>query len=849
MSEIKTWPGWECVKLLGAGSYGKVYEIEKEEFGKKYSAALKVISIPKDQSEVKNALSEGMDKESVSTYFKSIVQRITNEFALMSDMKGFTNIVSYQDHMVVERKNEIGWDILIRMELLKPLKDYFSEIQPTEKNVIQLGIDLCKAIELCWNNKIIHRDIKPENVFVSSYGDYKLGDFGVARSVENNMTQGTFAGTVKYMAPEVYFGGNYGHTADIYSIGMILYQYLNNGRGPFLPPSGQFLADDVEIAKNRRMGGEALPEPVNGSYELKRIVLKALKYNSYSRYQMASEFRAELEKCLQGNASSNNTAGFSNDLNGKNSESTLHINDLTGGNTLYSTAPTEDSSLSNDDLRNAYINKNNNNVGIESKKILIIIAIVIALLLFVGVITIAAVLLFNNNSSGDKTIDNSSHSVENSVNNSDESTYTEKIDIEKELELAYMNSEMILHSVYNAIDDWGKDSLDDSEKTYDMKNISDTEILKSVYNLCSDDFMRESREFVREGTQIGYYYSEEEIEDIIRVFVSDNRDISGLDLSSVGFYRYKDGYINMGEENVTYHRPYLEDLYVNDDGFITAIVGLYDKSSSYDNGYSRKKSERIAVLEKNPYVNEASPMPFYFSISRIEEGRWDSGDEHDTPYNTQSQLNILKEFFQSSPQESGYSLNIIPEDENNSENYDLLTLFFKETKSPVSFVTSEESGHSSGYGYMCYINDKIVKTENFDYCYVSSSGMVILEHAGMGRELKFFKPVKYDGLTSYTYTEIGRQDIQFTPDIEYTYTLYNVECSEEEFFSEINKYFDKGGYINITNQKNEHNKYPIIESNLNEKMTTEYVKESSKELFLNSDLYYDKIIEFDLSGF
>ena len=91
---INTWPRWEGVGLLGEGSFGKVYEIQKKEFGTTYKAALKVITIPPAQSDIKAAYAEGMDKQSVTNYFQSVVEDIVEEFALMSQLKGNSNIVS-----------------------------------------------------------------------------------------------------------------------------------------------------------------------------------------------------------------------------------------------------------------------------------------------------------------------------------------------------------------------------------------------------------------------------------------------------------------------------------------------------------------------------------------------------------------------------------------------------------------------------------------------------------------------------------------------------------------------------------------------------------------------------------
>lgn len=323
MSEINTWPGWECVRLIGSGSYGKVYEIKKNEYGKTYSAALKVITIPQNKAEINNAFDEGMDKESVTNYFRSFVDKIADEVALMYDLKGYTNIVSYQDHKVIEHEDEIRWDILIRMELLIPLQTYCNQKKLTEKEILKLGCDICRALELCWKTKIIHRDIKPANIFINKYGDFELGDFGIARTVENELTTGSFAGTETYMAPEVYMGRQYGHKADIYSLSLVLYRYLNQNRMPFLP-FGNLLAGDIEQAKKNRMNGEPIPAPVNGSRELKKVVLKALSYNPDNRFQTAAEFRIALENCCKNNSVDNENS-FTNVNIAENDEKTSKI--------------------------------------------------------------------------------------------------------------------------------------------------------------------------------------------------------------------------------------------------------------------------------------------------------------------------------------------------------------------------------------------------------------------------------------------------------------------------------------------------------------------------------------------
>ena len=87
---------WKLTRLIGEGSFGKVFEAEREDFGATYKAAIKIITIPQSQSEAQSARSEGMDDASVTAYFRSFVEEIVKEFELMSKLKGTANVVSYE---------------------------------------------------------------------------------------------------------------------------------------------------------------------------------------------------------------------------------------------------------------------------------------------------------------------------------------------------------------------------------------------------------------------------------------------------------------------------------------------------------------------------------------------------------------------------------------------------------------------------------------------------------------------------------------------------------------------------------------------------------------------------------
>ena len=290
---------WKICRELGQGSYGTVYEIQREDFGGVYKAALKVITVPQSGKELQSVLDEGMTPPQAKQYFYSVVEDIGRECAIMSRLKGTGNIVSYEDHAVLRHPDGIGWDILIRMELLHPLLPYVYEHPMARRDIIRLGIDICKALELCQRYNIIHRDIKPENIFISDNRDYKLGDFGIARTIERTSSGLSKKGTYSYMAPEVYAGKEYGFSVDTYSLGLVLYRMLNKNRGPFLPqPPEAITFSSREQALARRMSGEALPRPFYGEGRLGEIVLKACAFDPKDRYSSPQQLRQELEAIL-----------------------------------------------------------------------------------------------------------------------------------------------------------------------------------------------------------------------------------------------------------------------------------------------------------------------------------------------------------------------------------------------------------------------------------------------------------------------------------------------------------------------------------------------------------------------
>ena len=303
MDEInKVWSHWKTEEVIGQGGFGTVYKVKRETFDKVSYGAVKVIKIPSNQAEVDEMTTSGLNEASIKNYYKDMVYQLLDEIKMMENLKSASHVVNIEDYEIIENKDSIGWTIFIRMELLTNLPKYMKEHPLTQNDVATLGVQICKALEYCQQNNIIHRDIKPGNIFVTNFGEYKLGDFGISREIEQTNATLSQKGTKSYMAPEMIRMEKYGKSVDTYALGLTMYEILNYGRIPFLPAYPEpFYPKDREEAMLKRLTGETFPPASLADEKMNYILCKACDANIKERYQTATEMKADLEAYLQGN--------------------------------------------------------------------------------------------------------------------------------------------------------------------------------------------------------------------------------------------------------------------------------------------------------------------------------------------------------------------------------------------------------------------------------------------------------------------------------------------------------------------------------------------------------------------
>ena len=313
MVKFAFWPDWyiadEREDLLGAGSFGRVYRICRDDLGLQTVSALKVIRVPHDASEVQELRDRSMDDRSIAAYYDQTAQEIAEEIKLLLTLKYCPNIITIEDYHIERNADGIGFTVYIRMPLLKSLEDCARARMKSGQmfsgaEVVKIGSDICDALTACEGKNIIHRDIKPANIFVDEFGTYMLGDFGIAKQMDSaTQSMHSQKGTMNYMAPEVLRGeAGYDRTVDLYSLGTMLYRYMNHNRFPFEPRYPQPIspADSSSVLMKRLSGAEVpMPDDVPTT-ALGEAIRKACAADPKARYRSAAEMKDALQRGLAG---------------------------------------------------------------------------------------------------------------------------------------------------------------------------------------------------------------------------------------------------------------------------------------------------------------------------------------------------------------------------------------------------------------------------------------------------------------------------------------------------------------------------------------------------------------------
>ena len=256
--DAPAFPSLEIVEMIGQGGMGVVYKAVQKSLGR--TVALKVLS------------------PQLSTD-PEFVERFTREAKALAQLN-HPNIVAIYDSGIHDKVPYLVMEFVEG----KSLRQLLAAKELTAPQALELVPQICDALYYAHAKGVVHRDIKPENILLDAAGRVKIADYGLAKIAsldQPRITKSNVAmGTPHYMAPEqIERTGEVDHRADIYSLGVVIYEMLTGELplGRFKPPS-----ERAEI--DRR---------------LDRVVLKSLEKEPADRYQSANEVKAQIARLDQ----------------------------------------------------------------------------------------------------------------------------------------------------------------------------------------------------------------------------------------------------------------------------------------------------------------------------------------------------------------------------------------------------------------------------------------------------------------------------------------------------------------------------------------------------------------------
>jgi serine/threonine-protein kinase len=281
---------YEVVSVIGEGGMGTVYEVRHTSLGRRF--ALKVLR--RDIADAEHTARFIQEAKAAAAIGHPNIVAVSDfgELLLSSgvpDASGRVSVPQPVPYFVMEHLTGISLAALLRAE---------KTLEPAR--AAQIVLQCASGLAAAHAAGVIHRDLKPDNVFLSRTGDrefVKLLDFGVAKMAgAGRLTRaGMVFGTPHYMSPEQAAGQNVDHRADIYALGVILYECLT-GRVPFE-------ADTYMGVLTKHMF--ATPEPIERWMPassrlgaLGPIAMRCLQKDPHDRYASMAEVVAAIEQAL-----------------------------------------------------------------------------------------------------------------------------------------------------------------------------------------------------------------------------------------------------------------------------------------------------------------------------------------------------------------------------------------------------------------------------------------------------------------------------------------------------------------------------------------------------------------------
>ncbi|MBM4186663.1 MAG: serine/threonine protein kinase [Gemmatimonadetes bacterium] len=277
--------------VIGRGGMGEVYRARRADAQYEQQVAIKLIRPGRDTDD--------------------LMRRFRTERQILARLV-HPNIATLLDGGVTDQ----GQPYLVMQYVDgQPLTTHANERGLDLEARLQLFLTVCEAVQFAHANLVVHRDLKPSNILVTTRGEVRLLDFGIAKIIDAGQDSSTTGDllllTPEHAAPEQFVGGTITTATDVYALGVLLYELLTGSRPFQFTPAAQLhqaVGNETPTAPSRRAADAAwltkaklARSPVEANRlagDLDAIVLKALRKEPARRYASAAEMADDVRRHL-----------------------------------------------------------------------------------------------------------------------------------------------------------------------------------------------------------------------------------------------------------------------------------------------------------------------------------------------------------------------------------------------------------------------------------------------------------------------------------------------------------------------------------------------------------------------
>uniref|UniRef100_A0A674F7V8 Ribosomal protein S6 kinase n=1 Tax=Salmo trutta TaxID=8032 RepID=A0A674F7V8_SALTR len=275
---------FELLKVLGQGSYGKVFLVRKikgSDRGQLY--AMKVLR--KATLKVRDRVRSKMERDILAEVNHPFIVKLHYAFQTEGKLYLILDFLRGGD-LFTRLSKEVSHHLMCAMNSLS--KHFITDVMFTEEDVKFYLAELALALDHLHSLGIIYRDLKPENILLDEEGHIKITDFGLSKeAIDHDKRAYSFCGTIEYMAPEVVNRRGHTHSADWWSFGVLMFEMLTGS----LPFQGKDRKETMALILKAKLGMPQFLSP-----EVQSLIRALFKRNPTNRLGAGPDGVEEIKK-------------------------------------------------------------------------------------------------------------------------------------------------------------------------------------------------------------------------------------------------------------------------------------------------------------------------------------------------------------------------------------------------------------------------------------------------------------------------------------------------------------------------------------------------------------------------